>query len=155
MICPLQRAVGGLQLAVQILVCVTHCVSPPLSPSVTILTSRLVFARYRIVRNSWSVHALAPLCFPRRSLTCALLVCAFFLSLRRCAAGTPIGGKFHPLFVLPPSLSAVLILFRSLCVTRACSIEGYIYLETGGNTCGLGDVVTYANVPKKAVRLVC
>jgi len=29
-------------------------------------------------------------------------------------------------------------------------IEGYIYLETGGNTCGLGDVVTYANVPKKA-----
>jgi len=27
---------------------------------------------------------------------------------------------------------------------------GYIYLATGGNTCGLGDVVTYANVPPKA-----
>jgi hypothetical protein len=24
--------------------------------------------------------------------------------------------------------------------------QGYIYLQTGGNTCGLGDVVTYANV---------
>jgi len=28
-------------------------------------------------------------------------------------------------------------------------IQGYIYLATGGNTCGLGDVVTYANVPTK------
>jgi len=27
-------------------------------------------------------------------------------------------------------------------------VQGYIYLETGGNTCGLGDVVTYADVPK-------
>jgi len=25
-------------------------------------------------------------------------------------------------------------------------VEGYIYLQTGGNACGLGDVVTYANV---------
>jgi len=28
-------------------------------------------------------------------------------------------------------------------------IAGYIYLQTGGNTCGLGDVVTFADVPKK------
>jgi len=28
--------------------------------------------------------------------------------------------------------------------------QGYIYLQTGGNTCGLGDVVTYANVAGKA-----
>lgn len=28
-------------------------------------------------------------------------------------------------------------------------VEGYIYLATGGNTCGLGDVVTFADVPKK------
>jgi len=27
-------------------------------------------------------------------------------------------------------------------------IAGYIYLQTGANTCGLGDVVTYANVPQ-------
>jgi len=28
-------------------------------------------------------------------------------------------------------------------------VEGYIYLQTGGNACGLGDVVTYANVAPK------
>jgi cathepsin F len=28
-------------------------------------------------------------------------------------------------------------------------VEGYIYLQTGANACGLGDVVTYADVPKK------
>lgn len=27
-------------------------------------------------------------------------------------------------------------------------VAGYIYLQTGGNTCGLGDVVTFANVAK-------
>jgi len=27
-------------------------------------------------------------------------------------------------------------------------VAGYIYLQTGGNTCGLGDVVTFANVKK-------
>jgi len=28
--------------------------------------------------------------------------------------------------------------------------EGFIFLQTGGNTCGLADVVTYADVPKSA-----
>jgi len=35
--------------------------------------------------------------------------------------------------------------------------QGYIYLQTGANTCGLGDVVTYANVvgAKKAPQITC
>jgi len=30
-------------------------------------------------------------------------------------------------------------------------VQGYIYLQTGANACGLGDVVTFANVPKAKV----
>jgi len=36
--------------------------------------------------------------------------------------------------------------------------QGYIYLQTGANTCGLGDVVTYANVAgakKKGPQITC
>jgi len=33
--------------------------------------------------------------------------------------------------------------------------QGYIYLQTGGNTCGLGDVVTYANVVNAKAHKSC